>query len=250
VNCTRARQVLDAYVDNELDAATSADITQHLADCPDCAGERTERDALRLQVRGQAPYFTAPAALQQQVERFSGAAAGIRSVKRGPSWFAAGATAAVAAVAGLLIGILIARPLPEQPLPDQIIASHVASLGDARRLVAVAASDRHVIKPWFQGKIDFAPAVTDLSADGFTLLGARLDHVADHQAAAIVYRIRQHIINVYVWRSRSSVPEAPSFATVRGFGMASWTAGGLRYAAVSDVDALELQRFARRLAAP
>jgi anti-sigma factor RsiW len=250
MNCTHARQVLDAHIDNELDDATSADIARHLAKCPDCAAARAERDTLRRQIRAEAPYFTAPAQVQHHIERFSGVEPRTRPLSHGPTWFAAGAFAMVAALAGLLIGFLLARPVPEQPLHEQIIASHVASLGDARRLIEVAASDRHVIKPWFQGKIDFAPAVRDLSADGFALVGARLDHIADRQAAAVVYRIREHVINVYVWRAHSAASETPSIAAVRGFGVASWATGGMHYAAVSDVDTRDLQRLAQLLATP
>lgn len=250
MNCAHLRQVLDAYIDHELDAATSADITQHLAACAECAAARAERDALRREVRSGAAYFSAPDSLRQQVERFSGPPARVHRAVRRPSWFFAGVLAAVAALAGLLAGYWLARPLPDHPLQDQLIASHVASLGDARRLTEVAANDRHVIKPWFQGKVDFAPNVRDLSAEGFTLAGARLDHVADRQAAALVYRIRNHVINVFVWRAERSEAQAPSFAVVRGFGVMSWAAGGLRYAAVSDVDPRDLKHFAGLLAAP
>lgn len=262
VNCTRMRQVLDAYIDNELDAATGADILRHLAECPDCTAARAEREALQREVRASAPYFTAPASLQRHVERFAGAGTGAdenraRLAQRGPGWLTAGAMACVATLIGLLSGYFLARPLPDQPLDhpmsDQIVASHVASLSDTQRLITIAAADRHVIKPWFQGKIDFAPAVRDLAAAGFTLSGARLDHIAGRQAAAVVYRIRNHVINVFVWRADGPAAHAaqpPAFTTVRGFGMVNWNHGGLHYAAVSDVDPRDLKQFASLLAAP
>jgi anti-sigma factor RsiW len=138
------------------------------------------------------------------------------------------------------------RPAADDPLREQLVASHVASLADPKRLLDVTAGERHVVKPWFQGKVDFAPSVQDLSADGFVLLGARVDHVGEKQAAAIVYRIRAHVINVFVWRAK-----AESAALVetrsRGFSVASWTEDGLRYSAISDVDSRDVRRLAALL---
>lgn len=248
MNCAHARQMLDAYIDNELDAATSAQMSQHLAECPACMTAQAERDALRLQVRAHAPYFEAPAALRTHVETFTGAAAlraapSVAQAKR-PSWFAAGALASAAALAGLLSGLWFARPPADDPLREHVVASHIASLADSKLLIDVAASDQHVIKPWFQGKIDFAPAVPDFAAEGFKLAGARLDHIADRQAAAIVYRVRNHVINVFVWRAKNNETSAPTTFVERGFGVTTWTRGGLRYAAISDVETRDLQRFA------
>ena len=110
--------------------------------------------------------------------------------------------------------------------------------------------DRHAIKPWFVGKTDFAPLVRDLRADGFELVGARLDHVGDRQAAVVVYRVRNHYVNLFCWRADRTTRDDVRMATARGFGVAMWSEGGLRFAAVSDVDTPDLERFARLLAAP
>ena len=115
----------------------------------------------------------------------------------------------------------------------------------SRRLTEIASADRHAVKPWFQGKVDFAPAVRDLSAEGYVLLGGRLDHVADGQAAAIVYKVREHVINLFVWRAPGPEDVPLSVAPARGFSLATWTDSGLRFAAISDTDAREIERFAR-----
>ena len=129
-------------------------------------------------------------------------------------------------------------------MSEQAVASHVASLAPPRRLVDVESSDRHVVKPWLSGKIDFAPPVLDLEPYGFTLLGARLDHVGNRQAAAVVYRIRNHDINLFVWRAaREGMRTETELTAVRGFGVASWTHNGLMFVAVSDVDRRDLQKF-------
>ncbi len=248
MNCTHMQQVLDAYIDNELDATTGEEIAQHLAQCPACVAAKAGRDALRRQVRAQATYYNAPAALRRDVERFTGDDTRTqRSQRARPSWYAAGALATAAALAGLLAGWLIARAPADNPLREEVAASHVASLSDTRRLVAVASSDRHTVKPWLHGKIDFAPVVKELSNEGFALQGARLDHVGERQAAALVYRIRNHTVNVFVWRAGNAQPEAPATAVARGFNVTSWAHGGLRYAAISDVDRRDLERLARLL---
>jgi anti-sigma factor RsiW len=155
--------------------------------------------------------------------------------------------ASAAAVAGLITGLWLAQPGSDAALHDDVVASHVASLRDARRLTAIASDDRHAIKPWFQGKVDFAPAVRNLADDGFALLGARLDHVGGRQAAALVYRIRNHVINVFVWRATDGHDTALVTAVARGYSVTAWADGGLRYAAISDVDPRDVERLARLL---
>jgi anti-sigma factor RsiW len=252
MNCSHFKPLLDAYLDNELDAGTSGDITRHLAGCAACRGLHAGRDALRAEVRAQAPYFEAPVALQRHVERFGGAPVHERVVQRkSVNRFAAGALAGVAALAGLLAGLWFARPAPEDPLAslrEQIVASHAASLAVNGRLTDVSSSDQHVVKPWLQGKIDFAPVVRDYTTDGFRLVGARLDQVGERQTAAVVYRIRNHVINVFAWRAQRHEPAAVSLAVARGYGVATWAEGGLRYAAISDVDMRDLSRLAALMA--
>jgi len=245
VNCARLRQVLDAYVDRELDAATATEIDRHLAGCLDCAGLRAERDALRGLIRAEAPYYAAPDRLRRAVRlSLAGAAQAREGRGRRLSWFHAGVLACAAAAGGVALGLWLARPPAEDPLREQIVASHVASLAPERRLTDVASADRHVVKPWFAGKTDFAPVVPDLSDAGFALVGARLDRVADRQAAAVVYRVRNHTVNLFIWRGETDRREAVDVSTARGFSVATWAEGGLRFAAVSDVDQRELARFA------
>ena len=266
MNCTRLTQVLDGYLDGELDRATGEEIEQHLAQCPACTAARREREALQNAIRAQAPHFSAPAALKQTVHRslahprssavFSAAggasgrpARGVR-IHAGPTWLQAAALMMVVLLVGVGAGYRLALPLPDSSLAEQVVASHVASLGDAHRLTEVTSLDRHQVKPWFQGKIDFSPVVRDLSVEGFELLGARLDHVGDRQAAAIVYRARNHTVSLFVWRARSNEPGTFAMSSVRGFGVATWSDGGLRFAAVSDAEPRELERFARLVQSP
>ncbi len=245
MSCARVRQVLDALVDRELDAATQRELETHLASCPDCERLRGERVALREQIRKEAPYFSAPASLRRAV-----AGLGEKRERRRPSWAQAGWLAAAAGAFGIVAGIWLGRPVPDDARRDLAVASHVASLSPQRRLIEVASADRHAVKPWFAGKLDFAPPVRDLAAEGFALAGARLDHVGDRQAAAIVYRVRNHDINLFVWRAGNEAQrEKTDVSVVRGFGVATWAEDGLRFAAVSDVDLRDLERFSERVRA-
>ena len=146
---------------------------------------------------------------------------------------------------------LAMRPAPEDPLAEEVVGSHIRSLM-ADHLIDVVSSDQHTVKPWFDGRLDLAPAVVDLKAQGFALLGGRLDYIDRQPVAAIVYQRGKHLINVFAWPSSGA--HAPLRAmTIRGYNVLSWTAGDLAYWAVSDVnpkDLATLQRLIAQNAAP
>ncbi|MET0917265.1 MAG: zf-HC2 domain-containing protein [Burkholderiales bacterium] len=255
MSCARTRQLIDAWIDNELDRATQDEIGRHLNECPACATLRAEREAVRDTIRAAGPREAAPpvftAALRRALAR---EIASLEVRRRGPSWWQAAAFASAAGLAGALATLAWVHSPRDDAPRDQAVASHVAALavaeGRAERLVQVAASDRHVVRPWFQGRVDFAPPVRDLASEGFTLLGARLDRIGDRNAAVVVYRIRNHPIDLFVWRGGSDAVAPVQLAVARGFSVATWEQQGLRFAAVSDVDSRELERFARALQSP
>lgn len=250
MNCTHAKQMLDAMLDGELDASTSAELVAHLAACPECVARKAERDAVRARVRAAAPHFVASPLLRQsvlQAAQSAGYAATRVTHDVRPTWWQTFGLAASVCLVSVVLTLLVTRaPVGARTQGEQLVARHVASLARASP-VDVASSDRHVIKPWFHGKIDFAPAVRDLAAQGFTLRGARLEHVDGNEAVAVVYQIRQHPINLFVWSAASVTNTAPEQAVVRGFSTIRWHADGLAYVAVSDVELGELARFAREV---
>ena len=264
MNCVRAQQMMDAWLDGELDPSTSDDISRHVELCADCVALKNQREQLRVTLRATAPRYAAPPGLRSAVFNQLRAAqqptvVRSRTTSRGPSWWQALALAAAASVVTALVtwGALgkLGPPSDEQialanqdrrPVREQLVARHVASLA-APSLIEVPSSDSHVIKPWFQGKIEFAPVVRDLSAQGFVLLGARMERVSGQRAVAVVYKIREHPINLFVWPDTSGRDSAAELSTVRGFSLGSWAAGGINFAAVSDVDAHDLERFVAAL---
>ncbi|HET7453001.1 MAG TPA: anti-sigma factor, partial [Thermoanaerobaculia bacterium] len=148
------------------------------------------------------------------------------------------------AAAGLLVGLALAgyraRSIRADALAAELAGSHVRALQPGK-LTDVVSTDRHTVKPWFAGRIDFAPPVPDLTPAGFPLVGGRLDAVAGRPAAVLVYGRRRHVIDLYV------VPAADSPGAVaaewNGFHVVHWTAESLAFWAISDLDRAELQRF-------
>ena len=148
------------------------------------------------------------------------------------------------AVAGALGGWWIAQPLAIETLPQFAVAQHIAALSpDDGPRIDIASSDRHVVRPWFQGRLEFAPMVKDLSAQGFDLVGARLDRLGDRQAVAVVYRLRRHVVDVFSWRAVPDHPAPEGETVIRGFNVVTWRDGDLDFAVVTDADHAEVARF-------
>jgi len=129
-------------------------------------------------------------------------------------------------------------------LGREVVASHVRSLM-ANHLTDVLSSNQHTVKPWFDGKLDFAPVVLDLSTQGFPLLGGRLDYIDGHPVAALVYHYHLHVINLFTWPTANAPDSQAHIATSEGYNSVQWTESGMEYWAVSDVAPPELEKFAQ-----
>jgi anti-sigma factor RsiW len=250
MNCALALRMLDACVDGELDAATAAEMAQHLASCPACTGRHRQREALRSAVPGAALRHVAPPGLRKAILREIEIGERPATASRSLRWWQALALGATTAVVSAIGGWWLAQPSLPETLPESIVARHVASLSPAGPRVDVASSDRHVVRPWFQGRLEFAPMVRDLSGQGFELLGARQDRVGNREAVAVVYRLHNHVINVFSWRRSGDTAQTERSATIRGFNCMSWSDLDLEFAAVSDTDGAELKRFIAAYRAP
>ncbi len=249
MNCEPVQRVLDAFLDGELDPATQVQVRLHLVGCAACTALHGSREALRSGLR-QLPRHQAPSPLRLALAgaldaEASAAAAGHTSGRarrwRPALWLAAGVAA------GYALALWLAVALPPRDLREPVLARHVASFDEGRPRVDIPSSDRHAVKPWFAGRLDFAPTVRDLSAQGYDLHGGRLEAVGSQPAAVLVYRVRRHHISLFVARS----PEAerpPSASSLRGFAVVSWVHDGLVHTAVSDVDPHDLRRFADLMA--
>jgi anti-sigma factor RsiW len=236
---------LSAHIDGELDAGEALDMAAHLATCETCATEYAVLLNTVESMRQHLPPLRAPTALRERVV----AAIHTTAVPRGRTFraarsfrpWAAAATVAVMIGAAYGIGARTATPAAT-PTADAVLTAHVRSLQQGH-LTDVASTDQHTVKPWFTGRLDFSPAVPRLESEGFPLVGGRLDYVANRPVAALVYQRRAHIINVLTYPSESVVAVSPRLESRRGFQIASWSAGGMAYWVVSDLNADELRAF-------
>jgi anti-sigma factor RsiW len=236
------RELLYGYVDGELDLANARETERHLESCADCRGTERAIRELGAALTSDTPAYRAPARLRRNVRAALRREA--KSTRQALSpWlvFATGAAFAAAIVAVALFQTT--RAARSNTIVDQVVANHVRSLL-AAHLVDVASSDQHTVKPWFDGKIDFAPVVRDLRTDGFPLVGGRLDYLDGKTVVALVYQRNKHPINLFITPALTSESTSPTITTRRGYNILSWTNSGMNYWAVSDLNAGELREFA------
>lgn len=238
------QELLPAYVDQELGIVDALAVERHLASCAACRSEVAEQRGASARIRAGAAYVEAPAALRA---RINAALPGKRPAAHPRAgWLQSLWAPAAAGLAFLLVlawGVNLYRmvPSPQQKLAEELVADHVRSL-QVDHLTDVASTDQHTVKPWFLGKLDFAPPVTDLAAQGFPLVGGRLDYLENRNVAVLVYRRNRHPINLYVWPG-AELPATPQAARAQGYHLVRWSAGGMNYSAVSDVAEPDLMQF-------
>ena len=270
MNCEEAINLMDGYLDGELDPLTNQTIEQHLQDCPECDRAYEAHRALISTIGSATPYYRAPAELRERLQsslREEIVGQSVRSVRRdahplvrrrppesravlfGTPWkwlsLAGLGLAAAVIFAAIIFSNLVPmlrRPGADQFLATQLIASHVRSLM-ANHLADVASSDQHTVKPWLDTKLDFAPAVVDLSGEGFPLVGGRLDYLDNRPVAALVYQRRKHFINLFVWPAEPDATRATKAMSRQGYQLLHWVDSDFNYWAVSDVNEKDLQAF-------
>jgi anti-sigma factor RsiW len=234
----QAALLVHAYVDGELDPANAIAIERRMASEPALAAERARVEALRRALRERLPREAEPPGLRERVRR----AVGMTRERSRPTWMAMAASVALAIFASSTGTWYTMRSPAGASVPDAVIAGHLRALM-APQPADVASSDRHTVKPWFSGRIPLAPRVIDLAQDGFPLVGGRVDVVNHTPVPSLVYSRRQHLISL------TAVPNAPvgirTSQTVQGYNMIAWTAEGVTYWAVSDLNLEELEMFAR-----
>jgi anti-sigma factor RsiW len=248
VRCTEAQNLIESYVDGELDLGRNVEIEEHLGDCRTCAPLHQDALELRWRIREEVPYFRASPDLKQWVRAIAGEKREEPSRSRAPVWAWAGAVAAVVLLTLVTAGLVrrAAESSREQMITQEIVADHVRSLM-ANHLTDVASTDQHTVKPWFNGKLDFAPPVDDFGAQGFPLVGGRLDYLDGRPVAALVYQLGKHPINLFVWTAPEKYVEKATRQAVQGYNIFFWARDGMNYCAISDLAADEMQTFAALL---
>jgi anti-sigma factor RsiW len=239
MTCDEAEILLHALIDGELDAGHACEVEAHIASCPRCAAQFEAYREMSKAVAGAGLRYTAPPLLRRRIEASLPQAQmpSRRAVLRG---FAMGSAASAIAATGLVAIIL--RNDDAQRIESEIVSAHLRSL-QAGHLTDVLSTDQHTVKPWFNGKLDVSPPVVDLTAQGFMLIGGRLDYVDARAIAAIVYRRRAHVINLFVSQTASTERQSAKMETIQGFNIRRWSDRGLNYWAVSDLAKDELAEF-------
>lgn len=246
MTCEEAAILLHALIDGELDAGHAREVEAHASACAHCSAKLAAYRELRRAMPGRALAYAAPGSLRARIDKSvpqPARAASRRSVLKG--FFAGGAISAAAAAS---ITFVVLREGRESRIMGEAISAHLRSL-QADHLTDVLSSDRHTVKPWFNGRLDLAPPVPDLTAQGFTLIGGRLDFIDGKPVAAIVYRRRVHVINLFVAQGLGPQPPARRLEVVQGFNILRWSAQGLDFLAASDLNRDELEEFADKFAA-
>ncbi len=256
MRCNEALELQSALLDGELGVRESRDVQAHVAVCTHCQATLQDLQNQSGSLRAQAQYFRAPQALRSRIgaqirahpsavvrapkpERI---AAGLRLLSWWPRWGTGVAAPVAAALLSFMVGVHVAGPVADDRLLDEAIGDHARALLTDHAF-DVASSDQHTVKPWFAGKLDFSPPVRDLSADGFPLIGGRLDYLDQTRVAVLAYRRRQHEVDVFVWPVSGASAVSGSTRSRRGYNVVRWSQGGMNFCAVSDVEPDDLQQL-------
>jgi anti-sigma factor RsiW len=247
-----ARVLLHAFIDDELDAASAIELRTQIDASPVLRQELARLSTLQSSVQTRAARFNAP---PQLTHRLFAALPGARREKINtgiPSWWRTLAVGATATAMALLVWNLTATFVNRGDNPallEEVVSAHVRSLM-ADHLTDLTSADRHSVKPWLSNRLDFAPPVHDFASEGFSLLGGRLDYIGGKPAAAIVYRRRQHLINVFVQPSAESHDSPIQISNHRGYNSTNFNSGGMNYWTVSDLNPDELHNLTALLQRP
>jgi anti-sigma factor RsiW len=244
VNCEKINDLLHAYLDDELDLAHRLDIERHLKECSTCALALEAQEQLRTALRAPQHYHRAPAHLAERVRAMEHRPD--RSRRQGPArrWraLAIAASLVLAVFLGWGIGRWTTRPPRDDLIAQAVLSNHLRSLL-ASHLLDVPSRDQHQVKPWFNGLVDFSPPVKNLAEQGFPLIGGRLEYINGRNVAVLVYKRREHVINLFIWPETGDPEQAERVLERQGYHLIHWIQGGLSYWAVSDLNEKELKEF-------
>jgi anti-sigma factor RsiW len=250
MTCPEMETLLHGMLDGELDAVNAVRFEKHVATCTACAAEYARQKELAAALRRPALRYRAPEHLRARIAAATVGTA-VRPPQAATGWRRAmadrltrwrwGAGGFILALAASLL-LFVVTPEGNDSLQQELIAGHVRSLL-ATHLTDVTTSDQHTVKPWFNSKLDAAPPVVDLAGQGFPLVGGRLDYIDNRVVAALVYKRREHVINLFVWPAPDEKDSEPQTASQRGYNLLHWVRSGLAFWAVSDLNPTELRTF-------
>jgi len=244
--CEQWRGNLDAYVDGELQAAEAGALGRHLRECAACASDVLERVQLKRSVQAAGKRYTATANLRNRIQKT------ISTKPRrdaGWLWKLLAVPALSVLVLSAAVGFYIRNETERrQRVYSELADLHVAALASSAQ-VDVVSTDRHTVKPWFQGKIPFTFNLPELQGSEFTLLGGRVTYLSQTPGAHLIYQVRKHEVSVFIFQDRgeetTSLPSGPVHA--QSFTVQNWAQNGLRYFVIGDVGTEDIQALSKLL---
>ena len=245
MNCELAETAIHGYFDGELDAVRSAEFEQHLEHCSRCQAVLEGLESLRAKLQQGNLYEPASPELREKVRKQIAPEATTASTSPRLSWkrwFLLPTVGTLAAAALIAIMVFVIPSHTQSTLTAELIDAHVRSLQPGH-LFDVQSTDQHTVKPWFDGKLDFIPPVADFAAQGFPLVGGRLDVVDGHNVAALVYGRRKHFINVFIWPHRENETIAEGSGSREGYNWVAGQSGDMRIYLVSDAGLSDLREL-------
>jgi anti-sigma factor RsiW len=249
LSCQRAEDWIHGYLDGELDLARSLEVEQHMRECEVCARSYRTQTTLRSSLKGESLYYGAPEKLKKRIQSSLRKEAKTEVFPRafGWRWLRVGASVAFM----LLIGVVVWRLMPrsvrlsgDELLAQEIVSDHVRSLQMPGHLTDVLSSDQHTVKPWFDGKVDFAPPVRDFASQDFRLYGGRLEYLNNRPVATLIYQRRLHYINLFIWPAEQAGSTGEVAIQRQGYNLIHWSSSGMNFWAISDLNSVELREFA------
>ena len=246
MRCEQSGVLLHAFLDGEVDARHEYEFEAHLTLCPQCAADLRDCRKIRSMLSRPEMRYQAPAGLSRRIEGVlppvRASAPRLRSLLEG---FTMGSMLSAALAASLVM--FVVRGDQDQFVDSELVSAHLRSL-QSGRLIDVQSSDQHTVKPWFNGRLEVAPPVIDLAAEGFTLVGGRLDYIDARPVATLVYKRCAHIVNVFIAQAPGSDREG-KIEQLQGFSIWHGRASGFAISAVSDISPGELQEFGAKFEA-
>jgi anti-sigma factor RsiW len=244
LNCELAQTTVHGYFDGELDAVRAGEFEHHLETCTECEAELRDIKFLRKQLQESQLFAQASPLLRERIRKQIARETNPRRLKLLSTrrLFLIPALGGLAAAATLAVIFMVFQSHTQSRITAELIDAHVRSLQPGH-LTDVLSTDQHTVKPWFDGKLDFIPPVSDFSQQGFPLVGGRLDILDGHNVAALVYSRRKHLINVFVWPYHEKEPNLASSGSHQGYNWLAWQSGEMQFCLISDVSPTDLREL-------